>query len=182
MTFVDAIDAAAKLLLFGWFSYVLQTHFSSSGKEPLGMTLIKVCSVVGLVVCFWMFSIQGDRYWYSLVGLFTTFLSAVIFYLAVQASKAAGLHVAFSESTGKSLVASGIYRYVRHPLYLSYILYWLSWSASLKFVFPSIAVFVVLLTLYILSIRLEERELEQKFGDEHREYRERTALLLPYVW
>ena len=131
MTSVDAIDVAAKLLLFGWFGYVLQTHFASSGKEPLGMTLIKLCSVLGLGMCIWkLFSLQDWGFWYSVLGLSTTTISAIIFYLAVRASKAARLHVAFSESTGRSLVASGIYRFVRHPLYLSYVLYWISCGAS----------------------------------------------------
>ena len=180
MTIAGTIDLTAKLLLFGWFSYVLQTHFASSGKEPLGMRLIKLCSVAGLQMCV-LDVFHEERYWYSVFGLSMTIVSAIIFYLAVQASKSAGLHVAFSESTGKSLVASGIYRFVRHPLYLSYILYWLSWSASLKFVLPSIAVFLVLLTLYLLTIRLEERELERTFGDDYQEYKKRTSLLLPYV-
>lgn len=175
------LDIAAKLLLFGWFSYVLYTHFASSGKEPLGMTLIKLASLAGLGICVWLSVAEEARPLSSLLGMLMTGLSAIVFGLAVRASKAAGLRVAFSEATGSSLVATGIYRHVRHPLYLSYIVYWLSWCMTLQFVLPSVAVLTVLLLLYGLSIRLEERELERTFGDHHRAYRKRTSLLIPYL-
>lgn len=174
------VDLAVKLSVFGWFAYC-RRHFTTGGKEPAGMTALKLTYLIGIVVNAWLLVArinQSDVYGF---GLLFTLASFAIFQSAIRASKAAELHVAFSEATGTSLVDAGIYGHVRHPLYLSYIVYWFSWCVSLQFVLPSIAVFAVLLLLYGLAIRLEERELERTFGDEHREYKKRTSLLVPYL-
>jgi protein-S-isoprenylcysteine O-methyltransferase Ste14 len=119
MTMIDATDLVLKILVFGWFGYA-RCHFASAGKEPFGMTAIKIAFVTGLGMNLWLIFLlnkRGDVY--SVLGLFTTALSAIVFYCAVRASRASNLHVAFSETTGAFLVSSGIYRLVRDPFYLS---------------------------------------------------------------
>lgn len=180
MTLVSALDLIAKVLVFAGFSWAVLAHFATGGKEPIGNIVIKALSVAGLGANLWLLLSLGEGR-HSALGLPTTLASAIIFFLAIRASKAAGLHVAFSTSTGASLLSSGIYRLVRHPLYLSYVIYWLSWCLTLGFHFLSSLVFVVLLALYVLSMRMEERELERNFGREYRDYRRRTSLLLPHI-
>jgi protein-S-isoprenylcysteine O-methyltransferase Ste14 len=69
-----------------------------------------------------------------------------------------------------------IYRWVRHPLMLGFIVAF--WSA------PTMSqgrlLFAVVTTLWILiAIRIEERDLLQFLGEPYRSYRERTPMLLP---
>lgn len=76
------------------------------------------------------------------------------------------------------LVTSGPYRWVRHPLYSMGMLSYLGFamlSANWVIASLSIAVFVV------LNIRLpqEEASLIEKFGDEYRQYMQRTGRFLP---
>lgn len=179
MTILEGLDLASKLFLFGWFGYA-RRHFAEGGTEPIGMTVVKLTFLVGLGLNLWLFfSLPGIPAVFRLLGLVTTLSAATIFHFAARASKLAKLHVAFSDTTGKTLVSSGIYRFVRHPFYLSYIIYWLSWCISLFFSLQPVALLVFLLALYALSIRVEEKHLERNFGDEYREYRKRTSLLVP---
>ena len=181
MTIVVATDLALKLLVFGWFGYA-RRHFATTGKEPMGMVAVKLTYIVGLFnLWLLLFLHQQDSTW-SILGLAATIFSAVIFYYSMRASKAAGLHVAFSELTGAALVSGGIYGVVRHPFYLGYVIYWFSWCLSSAFALLSLAVLLVLIGLYLATIRLEEKQLEQNFGEEYRNYRNRTSCLVPYVF
>jgi len=68
------------------------------------------------------------------------------------------------------------YRFVRHPLYLGFILaFWAAPEMSLTRLF-----FAAGLTLYILrAIRLEEKDLVTHFGEQYRRYQKMVPMLIP---
>jgi protein-S-isoprenylcysteine O-methyltransferase Ste14 len=80
-----------------------------------------------------------------------------------------------TEKTG-SLVTSGLYRSVRHPLYtFSLLILWLSPSMSIN----SFIVYLALTIYVLIGIYFEERKLLREFGKEYADYKSSTPMLLP---
>ncbi len=76
------------------------------------------------------------------------------------------------------LVTGGLHRFVRHPQYTGFVLlitgFLVQWPTLLTLV-----LFPILIFAYVRLARREERDLEQRFGDEYAAYRARTPMLLP---
>jgi protein-S-isoprenylcysteine O-methyltransferase Ste14 len=79
-----------------------------------------------------------------------------------------------------TLVKSGIFSIVRHPIYSGFIFLAFGWSL----IWGSVAAFVAALVLWIffdLKARREERWLEAKFSD-YTAYKQRVKKLIPFVY
>jgi len=87
-----------------------------------------------------------------------------------------GLRQLFEEERPGKLITSGLYRFVRHPLYtFSLLILWLSPNMSMNSFVAYLA-----FTLYILvGVYFEERKLLREFGQEYAEYRSITPMLIP---
>jgi len=79
------------------------------------------------------------------------------------------------------LITNGPYRFIRHPIYLGEILYFL----SIPMIFGSIYGFFVMLALIPMllhRIGVEEKVLISKFGQEYIEYTQKTKKLIPCIY
>lgn len=112
-------------------------------------------------------------------------LSIILLFAAVLQTDIlsfAGLRQIVEEEKTGRLVTTGLYRYVRHPLYtFSLAILWFSPIVSVN----TFVVYLALTVYVLLGIIFEERKLLRAFGHEYAEYRAATPMLIPgihFVW
>jgi protein-S-isoprenylcysteine O-methyltransferase Ste14 len=82
---------------------------------------------------------------------------------------------------GHQLVKDGLYKYIRHPIYLGEILRNLGIVIVLTSGFGLF--FVAVATILLLfRIEIEENMLIDRFGEDYREYQRNTKKVIPYVY
>ena len=78
------------------------------------------------------------------------------------------------------LVKSGVYGYIRHPLYLSVVLLgtgiMLKYPGTIQLILGAINMVALFLTALV-----EEKEMIARFGDEYRQYMKETKMFIPFV-
>ncbi len=86
--------------------------------------------------------------------------------------------LAFERTT--KLVTSGIYQYIRHPLYSSLLL--LAWGVFFKAPSQDGITLVLIATLLLnATARTDEAECMQVFGADYQEYIKRSKMFIPYI-
>ncbi len=80
----------------------------------------------------------------------------------------------------EKFVKTGVYRCCRHPLYASWLVFIVP---GMVFIVNSWLGFTVPIFMYFLLKKLVQKEeiyMEQKFGDEYRDYKRQVPCLLPF--
>lgn len=82
----------------------------------------------------------------------------------------------------QNLVQAGPYRLLRHPAYTGSILTLLGIALSFRSPLGIAATAIVTAVVYSYRIKVEEREMEKRFGLTYMAYGKHTWRLLPFIW
>ena len=147
-------------------------------------------SSLALILLFWLWQPIGGVVWsveqpalrMVLYGLFALgFVIVLISTFLINHFDLFGLRQVYLYLRGKeySQLRFGtplLYRHVRHPLYLGWLLaFWSTPTMTIAHL-----VFAIATTVYIfLAIQFEEKDLLDTFGDDYRRYRENVPMIVP---
>jgi len=79
------------------------------------------------------------------------------------------------------LIRTGIYRWVRHPMYLAALLIVTS-TMLWQLAAISLALWVPSVVCFVLAAFSEDRFNARKFGDDYRRYKMKSKLLIPFLF
>ena len=81
-----------------------------------------------------------------------------------------------------SLITNGVYRRIRHPMYTAHLLWAIGQGLLLSNWLAGWAFLVLSVPLYLVRIPKEERMMLEHFGEEYRQYMNRTGRLIPRMY
>ena len=142
-----------------------------AGQILLGLVFIALWSLDSFVLKVSTF-LSGDVPIYiRITGAVILVIIAMLLFLKA--------HIVVSERVRPArVISSGVFKYIRHPLYLSSLLLYLGMVAfSLSIV--SFGLWIVIFLFYNYIAGYEERIMGDKFGAEYLDYKKRTGKWLP---
>ncbi|NEQ49354.1 MAG: isoprenylcysteine carboxylmethyltransferase family protein [Leptolyngbya sp. SIO3F4] len=136
--------------------------------QPMGGNIWQVTNPIGAIICY-SIAVIG---WLTVLG--TTFL---INHFDLFGLRQVWFYLRGKECSPLKFVTPGPYNYVRHPLYVGFLLaFWATPSMTVAHL-----VFALVVTIYILvAVQLEERDLVADHGEDYRNYRRHVPMLIPF--
>ncbi|MEE9552961.1 MAG: isoprenylcysteine carboxylmethyltransferase family protein [candidate division Zixibacteria bacterium] len=107
-------------------------------------------------------------------------VALVVFAFSIYLAKASH-HVVGSDQRPQQVISDGIFSRMRHPLYMSVILFYLALIIP-TFSIISFALWILIFFFYNFIAGYEEKLMEEKFGQDYITYKQKTAKWLPGVW
>jgi protein-S-isoprenylcysteine O-methyltransferase Ste14 len=110
--------------------------------------------------------------WIKYIGIMFCYIGLIVFLLALI-SFDKSWRIGIDENNSNELITGGIFKYSRNPIFLFMDLYF----TGIMLIYPNI-VFIIIAVCTVIGIHIqiirEEQFLQNKFGEEYREYKKRT--------
>jgi protein-S-isoprenylcysteine O-methyltransferase Ste14 len=180
---MSGVGLALNILFVAAISTASYNHFDRRHAEPMGATFLSFATLLGTLgnILVWLFLVPPDPVG-ATVAVVMAALAGALFAFAVTESRGGGLLLAFSPRTPPEIIERGIYAHVRHPFYLSYIVFWWDWCPLNSFHPATVATAALITGIYIFAARKEEHLLTYRFGDRYADYSRRTKQFVPWLF
>lgn len=164
-------------ICFAAFVWGVKGHFRSTGEMPTGMKVTSALSTVLFAAFLWHLYQGSSALWPLALVLFTA--SLAVFAAAINASRQTPPTLAYDNDSPNFLLSHGPYRYVRHPFYLAYVLFWFGTAVAVHSLAGWIAP-ALMTTLYLDAATREERKFaNSELAAAYAAYRTRAGLFWP---
>lgn len=146
-------------------------------------------AILGLFLLNVDFWFRDPFAWYQIIAWALLFVSFVPLGFGVQALRARGKPtakregdpslLAFEKTT--ALVTTGIYHYIRHPLYSS--LFLLAWGIFFKLPSWNGGILAIVASVFlVLTAKADETECTKFFGPQYQDYMKKTRMFIPFLF
>ncbi len=174
----------------GVFLYWFSIHWFVDHWRGVGANLTLVLHIVAMLIMAWVVwlfraPILETEFGTNPVTIVASVISFIVAAtIRIQQArqfttrKLVGLSELQREPDESDLVTEGIYARIRHPRYLELIIGFFGYAFFANYL-ATYLVAVLSIAWAVLLVRVEERELIERFGDAYVRYRERTPRFIP---
>jgi protein-S-isoprenylcysteine O-methyltransferase Ste14 len=180
-----------KLIIFGILSVAAVGISWRNLFDPKSHGFYRLFSWICII---WLFS-SNYKFWFDdpfstkqifswlflLVSVYLVIAGVILMLKIGKPSKTRQDNTLFQFEKTSELVDTGLYKYIRHPIYSSLI--YLTWGIFLKNTSLENLIFALLSTvfLYITAIN-DEKECIKYFGDKYKNYMNRSKMFIPFLF
>lgn len=171
------------LIGFGYAYFFLaggRTFVREEG-DALGASIAYVSFLFSGTLATLLLGMRATVHVTNAVAALLLFGAALALYEWARATiRERGFHIAWSGQSPDSLCEAGPYRWIRHPLYASYMLAFAALPVALPGR-PALAILAANLALFMHAAWSDERSLARSpLATEYAAYRRRTGMILPW--
>jgi protein-S-isoprenylcysteine O-methyltransferase Ste14 len=142
---------------------------------------LSIIPIIFAATGFPAFADYAFQAWIGWIGLLIELLFLWLFY-ASHRQLGKNWSVTLEIRNEHKLVTDGLYRYVRHPMYVSFWLWAIAQFCLLPNWVAGAAGLVGVAILYFSRVRHEEQMMRDAFGASYDEYARRTGRIIPKPW
>jgi len=178
MNLAQIIATAIITSLIIWFSWILSLKQGRYHGIYRFFAFESIAVMTILAIPVWFhdpFSPLQIVSWIFLFGCIPVAIGAFVFLISMGKPKG----IEFEATT--KIVATGMYKYIRHPMYCSLLL--LGLGVFFKHIeIPQIVLVIVNTVALYLTALVEQGEMIKRFGDEYKEYMKKTRMFIPFIF
>jgi protein-S-isoprenylcysteine O-methyltransferase Ste14 len=174
MNYTVLLTGTIFIILFSWFLSIKHKRYHGFARF-FSFESILILILMNKGVWFsHPFAIHQVLSWIFLIG---SLYPAIAGFLTLKKIGKPGAN--FEATT--VLVKKGLYKYIRHPLYLSLFLFGTGVVLKDPGHWQVILGIINALAVYLTS-RIEEKEMLARFGEDYKEYMKETKMFIPLVF
>ncbi len=142
-------------------------------KKVLPPTYLLISIILIVALHFLIPIIKFISFPYNLLGAIPIILGLIISILGENSFKKHETTVKpFEESN--TLITNGVYKISRHPMYLGFALVLIGIAIFLGSLIPYIIIVAFIVSVDIIFIKVEEKMLIEKFGEDYEKYKSKV--------
>jgi len=144
--------------------------------------------ILWLLVCNYSYWFDNPFGWAQVISWMLLLIAAYVVFAGIFMLKKSGKASSerqeselyhFEKTT--ELVVTGIYKYVRHPLYGSLLI--LTWGIFFKHITATEFLISIISSICLYyTVKVEEQENVAFFGDQYIKYMRSSKMFIPFIW
>lgn len=157
---------------------VFRKHNDQDVKKYRFLQFTSISTWIVSLILVYKSEISSAKYLYCIIAQIVCLIG---FWYNTSVARQAKFSIVFSNDTPNIFIKSGLYKVVRHPFYMIYLIAY----SAVGIIIPNPILLLLILAMYLIyytAAKLEERKFHNsQFSEEYEVYKRQTGMLFPKI-